>query len=108
MRVSVCVCVFLSMCECDCVCLSLCVSANFSNYNTDFAIFVSTGFRKWFFYLSVFVSTICRFLAFEDSTPPPLKLMVTLNLYVFNNYIYLFLFYLFIILTANTFRKMLN
>jgi len=67
-RVSVCVCVFLSMCGCDCVCLSLCVSANFFDYNTDFAIFVSTGFRKWFFYLSVFVSAIWRILVFEDST----------------------------------------
>ncbi len=33
---------------------------------------ISTGFRKLFFYLLVFVSTIWRVLAFEDSTPPPL------------------------------------
>jgi len=43
----------------------------FFDYNTDFANFVSTGFRKWFFYLSVFVSAI---LVFADSTRSPFKL----------------------------------
>jgi len=64
----VCLCVSECAGECDCVCLSLCVSANFFDYNTDFAIFVSTGFRKWFFYLSVFVSAIWLILVFADST----------------------------------------
>ena len=66
--------------------------ANFFDYNTDFAIFdfdyftdvpisyffstitrtlpfsISTGFRKWFFYLLVFVSAIWRIFVFADST----------------------------------------
>jgi len=49
------------------------------------ANFFSTGFRKWFFYLSVFVSTIWRFLAFEDLTRSQQDVHRLKNILIYNN-----------------------